>query len=92
MAALSISINAGNDGMRFSDFTVGTAAPTGGVDFEFRFNQTDQNSHNITVKEIKIALKAFILAIETGAIMNNTSTNHIPPPFSGSGNAPIGPP
>lgn len=65
MTAVSLGINNGVDGFKNSDITVGTNAPSG-VDFEFRFNLTDANSHNITPKELIIALDAFIRAINTG--------------------------
>jgi len=64
MTAVSLALLNGVDGFKVSDFTVGTAAPTAGQDFELRFNLTDQASHNITSKAIVIAIKAFIRAVE----------------------------
>lgn len=68
MAAISIAINAGNDGFRVNDFTVGTAAPSASTDIELRWNTTDQNSNAITRKQVDIALKAFARAILSDAI------------------------
>ena len=50
-----------------TDFVHGTSAPGTG-DIELRVNTTDQNSANMTVKDIALALKAFARAIESEAI------------------------
>jgi hypothetical protein len=63
MAAVSISINHGVEGMAPSDFTVGTSAPGTG-DFEFRIASTDANGNVMTKKDTVLALKSIIRAIE----------------------------
>jgi hypothetical protein len=70
MAAVSFSIQRGNDGFSVSSFTVGTNAP-GANDFEFRIASTDANGKTMTRKDAVIALKAFMRAIESGAIFSN---------------------
>lgn len=75
MAAVSLSIQHGVQGLKISDFTVGTLATTAGTDFEFRFNTTDQLSNAITRKDVIVALLAFIRAIEAGG---NIVTNAPP--------------
>jgi hypothetical protein len=52
--------------MKMSDFTVGTAAPTGGTDVEVRANNTDTNNKNISDHEIIVLLKTIIRQIESG--------------------------
>lgn len=65
MAAISLSINRGVDGLKGSaDFTVGTLAPNAN-DIELRFNTTDANSAAITMKDVIKALMAFERAVET---------------------------
>jgi len=68
MAGISLAINHGLDGFRVSDFTIGTATPTGGTDMEFRFNTSDQNSNVLTKKDLLIALEAITRAIQSDAI------------------------
>ena len=64
MAAISLSIKRGVSGLKGSaDYTTGTSAP-GANDFEFRFNTTDANGAAITIKDCKLALEAFIHALE----------------------------
>ncbi len=65
MAAISVAINRGVDGFKITDYTVGTAAPTGGTDIELRFNTTDQLGAPVTMKNVLIALEAFERAIMT---------------------------
>jgi len=67
MAAISFSLNRGNDGFHISDFTVGTLAPNAN-DTEFRFNTTDQNAVTLTRKDLVQALKAYIRAIESDSL------------------------
>jgi hypothetical protein len=65
MAAISIALNRGVPGVQITDFTVGTAAPTASTDVEVRFNTTDQLGANVTMKDVILAVKAFIRALET---------------------------
>jgi hypothetical protein len=69
MAAVSFSIQRGNDGFSVSAFTVGTNAPAAN-DFEFRISSTDANGHALTRKDAIVALKAFERAILSGAIFS----------------------
>jgi hypothetical protein len=64
MSSVSIGLAHGVSGLRMVDFTVGTAAPSGGTDVEVRFNNTDTNSHNILDYEIVILLRAIIMQID----------------------------
>jgi hypothetical protein len=66
MAAVSFGLNRGQAGTQISDFVIGTAAPTASTDIELRFNTTDQNSKNLTRKDVVLACKAFIRALEPG--------------------------
>lgn len=67
MAAVSISLSRGVEGMAPVDFTVGTSAPGAG-DFEIRV------STNITTKiEVIKALKAFERAFEDGEVPLTTT-------------------
>jgi len=59
MTAVSFSMNRGVDGFKMTDVTVGTSAPTSTFDVEFRFNATDQNSHNLTDLDLIRAIDAF---------------------------------
>jgi hypothetical protein len=59
MAAVSISIQRGSSGQKFTDFTVSTLSPNTSVDIELRFNTTDQAGHNITLKDAVLALELF---------------------------------
>jgi hypothetical protein len=70
MAAISLSINRGNDGFRQDAFTVGVLAP-GANDFEFRYNTTDANAAVITRKDVIVALEAFQRAVESDAFYFN---------------------
>ena len=65
MTAVSLSINRGTDGMKISDFTVGSLAPNAN-DIELRFNLLDANSHALWEKDVILACKAFIRALESG--------------------------
>jgi hypothetical protein len=65
MAAISIAINRGVPGVKATDFTVGTAAPTASTDIELRFNTTDQNSNNILILDVIDAMEAIRRALET---------------------------
>lgn len=73
MAAISLSMAHGVEGMRTSDFTVGTLAPNAG-DFEVRLNTSDTNSKNISHFEMIRALRAFIRALEQGGATVNVVT------------------
>lgn len=73
MAAISLSMAHGVEGMRISDFTVGTLAPNAG-DFEVRLNTSDTNSKNISHFEMIRALRAFIRALEQGGATANVVT------------------
>ena len=70
MAAVSFSINQGDDGFTINSFTVGALAPNAN-DFEFRIASTNANSKVMTRKDAVIALKAIMRAIESGAIFTN---------------------
>jgi len=67
MAAISLSLQRGNDGFHISDFTVGVLAP-GANDFEFRYNTTDANAVTVTRKDVVQALEAITRAIESDAL------------------------
>lgn len=62
MAAVSYSINRGQDGFKITDYTHGTLAPNAN-DIELRVNTTDANSVGLQVKDIIKALDAFKLAV-----------------------------
>jgi hypothetical protein len=70
MAAVSFSINQGDDGFKISSFTVGSLPP-GANDFEFRIASTNGQGKTMTRKDAVIALKAIMRAIESGAIFTN---------------------
>jgi hypothetical protein len=76
MTAVSLSISRGTDGMKISDFTVGTSAPGAG-DIELRFNLLDTNSKALFEKDVILACKAFIRALEWGG--NNVFVTKSPP-------------
>jgi hypothetical protein len=76
MTAVSLSISRGNDGMKISDFTVGTSAPGTG-DIEIRFQLLDTNSKALTEKDVILACKAFIRALEWGG--NHVFVTQSPP-------------
>lgn len=61
--ATSISLQQGFDGQRYSDFTVGTNAPTAGIDIELRIATVDQSGNPIKRKSVVIALESFIRAL-----------------------------
>jgi hypothetical protein len=67
MAAISLSINRGQDGFKITDFTVGVLAPNAN-DMEFRFNTTDGNGATVTRKDMHNALLAFQRAVESDAL------------------------
>lgn len=71
MAGISLSISRGVTGMKLSDFTVGTSVPGAG-DTELRFNTNDTNGKPQTRKDIVLACKAFILALEEGQLVTTT--------------------
>jgi hypothetical protein len=74
MTAVSLSISRGTDGMKISDFTVGTSAPGAG-DIELRFNLLDTNSHALFEKDVILACKAFIRALEWGGATVNVTNS-----------------
>lgn len=74
MTAVSLSISRGTDGMKISDFTVGTSAPGTG-DIELRFNLTDTNSKALFEKDVVLACKAFIRALEWGGTTINVTNS-----------------
>lgn len=76
MTAVSLSISRGAEGMRISDFTVGTSAPGAG-DIELRFNLTDTNSKALWEKDVILACKSFIRALEQGG--NTVFVTNSPP-------------
>ena len=78
MANVSISIQRGVDGFKLSDFTIGTAAPSGGVDFELRYTTTDQNSVAITRKDLHIALESMIRLIKEQGLQIPAGTYLLP--------------
>lgn len=53
-----------------SNVTVGTAAPTAGVDVELRIAAVDANSNPIRRSDVTAALKAFRMALESGSIFS----------------------
>jgi hypothetical protein len=76
MTAVSLSISRGTDGMKISDFTVGTSAPGAG-DVELRFQLLDTNSKALTEKDVILACKAFIRALGEGG--NTIFVTNSPP-------------
>lgn len=60
MTAVSIATTAPVQAMKISDFTVGTAAPSGSTDMELRFNTTDLQGNAVTRKEVILFCKALI--------------------------------
>lgn len=68
MASISVGIAHGIGGMKFSDYTVGTASPSGSTDIEVRYNTSDSNSKNILRHEVVIALRNIIRLLEGGNI------------------------
>ena len=56
MAAVSLSLSLGQDGLRANDYTVGTLAPNAG-DVEVRVNTT------VSKKAVTVALESMILAL-----------------------------
>jgi hypothetical protein len=70
MAAVSFSINRGDDGFKVSSFTVAALAPNAN-DFEFRIASTDAQGKVMTRKDAVIALEALKRAILSGAIFTN---------------------
>jgi hypothetical protein len=71
MAAISFSINRGDDGFKISSFTIGVLAPNAN-DIEFRYNTTDTNGATVTRKDLIQALEAFERAIESGPLFTTT--------------------
>lgn len=71
MAGISLSIPRGVEGTKLSDITVGTSTPGSG-DIELRYNTLDTNSHALTRKDIVLACKAFIRAMEEGKLVTTT--------------------
>jgi hypothetical protein len=71
MAGISLSLSRGVEGFKLSDFTVGTSTPGTG-DIELRYNTTDTNSKNLTRKDVILACKAFIRALEEGKLITTT--------------------
>lgn len=76
MTAVSLSISRGVEGMQIKDFTVGTSAPGAG-DIELRFQLLDTNSKALWEKDVILACKAFIRALESGG--NNIFVTNSPP-------------
>lgn len=66
MASISVGIAHGVGGGKMSDYTVGTAAPSGSTDVEVRYNTTNTNSKNILTHEVVIALRNIIRLLEQG--------------------------
>lgn len=66
MVAVSLSLSRGVEGTKISDFTVGTAAPATG-EIELRFQLLDGNSAKVLEKDVILACKAFIRALESGS-------------------------
>jgi hypothetical protein len=71
MAGISLSMSRGVSGTKISDITVGTAVPGTG-DIELRYNTLDTNSHALTRKDVILACKAFIRAMEEGQLITTT--------------------
>jgi hypothetical protein len=71
MAGISLSLSRGVEGTKLIDITVGSSAPGAG-DIELRFNVLDTNSHALTRKDVILACKAFILAMEEGPLVTTT--------------------
>lgn len=61
------AINRGNDGFKFSDFTLGTSS-SASADFELRVADVDGQSKVVTRKDIVKALEAFRRVFEQGGL------------------------
>jgi hypothetical protein len=68
MAAISISIQRGSAGQKFTDYTTGTLAPNGSADIELRVQVLDGQSNPITRKDVILALDMFARQIEAGKV------------------------
>lgn len=82
MTATSISIAHGANGVKISDFTVGTLA-LGAGDVEVRMNNTNSNGKNISTYEWVIMLRLIIRQLETtgpAGVNINLRTGASPPP------------
>jgi hypothetical protein len=71
MAGISLSLSRGISGTKISDFTVGTSTPGAG-DIELRFNVLDTNSKVLTRKDVILACKAFMWALQDGKLVTST--------------------
>lgn len=82
MAAISFGVQRGSaTGNRNDAITLGTNAPSGTSDIELRWNQTDQLGKNLTIKDLKLALKLFARAIERqGNVKVTTANTLVGPP------------
>jgi hypothetical protein len=69
MANTFIAINRGNDGFRYSDFTIGTVT-SAATDFELRIAGVDGTGATPTKKDVYNALKAFMRALEDPNLLN----------------------
>lgn len=63
------AINRGNDGFKFSDFTLGTST-SASADFELRVADVDGQSKVVTRKDIMKALEAFERLFEQGGLQS----------------------
>jgi len=76
MTAVSLALSRGLDGMKISDFTVGTTAPSTG-DIQLSFQLLDGQSKALTEKDVILACEAFIRALKWGG--NNIFVTNSPP-------------
>lgn len=81
MTAVSFGVQRGSaTGNLNSAITIGTNAPSGTSDIEFRWNQTDQLGKNVTRKDLILALEFFRRAIQQGGATVDFTTGVVGPP------------
>jgi hypothetical protein len=74
MASISIGLLYGIDQAKISDVVVGTASPSGSTDVEIRWNSTDTNSVVRNRKDVILAARALIQALESGNLQTPIGT------------------
>jgi hypothetical protein len=79
MAAISLSLVHGTQGVKYSDFTQGTLAPNAG-DVEVRWNSTDSGAGNkVTREDTVLMLRAILRLLEEGNVA--AASGFTPPPL-----------
>ncbi len=86
MASISLGLAHGAQGVKYSDFVQGTAAPSASTDVEVRWNLTDGNSNPVTREDVRLALCSIERQLAEGAVAPaGTGTVASPPPLLTSG-------